>query len=243
MTEQITANPESGRNPVRIEISEVSKIPEGAETKHLLEGTVGRRRIFLVEREFDQSYINNWHIFRKAGLPVVPTLRVSSRKTLLITDIKADGSEIYGKSLLTSLHDIHEIRSRPRLDVDRIFLRLTQPGNFQTVDRKVKEYLDIANSEQIRLPFDDPFEFVVHPDGSWELMILDLTYGYAIAKLLPDSSGQTINPDYHVNELREQNIRATRDFLAQLQYIRKELSKQNEPGLFKRVWKKLKKHR
>ncbi|MBI2334436.1 hypothetical protein HYU96_01415 [Candidatus Daviesbacteria bacterium] len=233
MTEQITANPESGRKPIGIEISGVFKIPEGAETKHVLEGRVGRRRIFLVEREFNQSYINNWHIFRKAGLPVVPTLRVSSRNTLLVTDIKADGSEIYGKSLLTSLHDIHEIRSRPRLNVDRVFLQLTQPGNFQSIDRKTKEYLDIANSERIRLPFDDPFEFVVHPDGSWELMILDLTYGYAIAESVYS---------YHVNELREQNTRATRDFLAQLQYIRRELSKQ-KPSFLKQLWKKFKRYR
>ncbi len=33
-----------------------------------------------------------------------------------------------------------------------------------------------ANRHGIQLPSDDPMELLVHPDGSWELVILDLAF-------------------------------------------------------------------
>src|SRR6266567_1114957 len=116
MSESITAYPISGAKPREIQVNAKIPLHGGNETKNRLEGTLAQREVSLIERPLDQNYVDNWYAFREVGLPVVPTLRESSRGTLLVTDVKADGSEIYGKGLMHTLeHPMHyEPRERPR---------------------------------------------------------------------------------------------------------------------------------
>src|SRR5688572_175945 len=105
MSEQITATSvlDPG-NRINLDIITATPLEIGTGTvKHCLETTLGGDQptttIPLIERNFDPSYIDAWIAFREAGIAVTPTLHLSSRNTLLVTDLKADGSELYGKGL------------------------------------------------------------------------------------------------------------------------------------------------
>lgn len=106
----------------------------------LLTGYIGDApKVSVVQRSFNQTIIDNWNAFKAAGLPVVPTLRVCSDETLLVTDIKEDGSETYGNGLIYTLADIFSERFRPNKMLEATFLELTtNPQTFSKIKEKVR---------------------------------------------------------------------------------------------------------
>ena len=68
----------------------------GTEPKNYVRGRVGNYDISLIERIHEtNSYERNWKAFKEAGLPVLPTLRKTLEGRLFVTNVKADGSEVY----------------------------------------------------------------------------------------------------------------------------------------------------
>ncbi len=220
----IELEPISGRKPHIIEIKEEQPIMgQGLEPKVKVraETSFGKKRLFrkrkrkevnFVERKLNSldsdDYIAKWKQFSEAGLPVVSTLRKSSRDSLFQTDLKSDGTELYGKAFWYLIYSKSEFRLRP---VDKIFLNLTDTNNFQKIAEKVFMYKDLADKNGILLPYDDPFELIVHPDGKWDFVIIDLRFG----EKLEAGSGESRR-----NEIVEKNSRFVGNFLDQLKYIR-----------------------
>jgi len=125
-------------------------------------------------RESNHHYITTWLVCRVAGIPVVPEVFISDNDTLLVTDVKADGSEAYGKGMAQALTGYLHERHRPHTNIDRLFIEATAPSNIDTIKAEAERYSQLATRAQMELPDDDPFELIIHPNGTWELMILDL---------------------------------------------------------------------
>lgn len=211
MIESISAFPISGIRARELLIS--SSVPlgdNGKELKYRLEGSLRSKKVYLVERTFDPKYIEMWHVFKEVGLPVVSSLRKSSRGTLLVPDMKADGSEVYGKNLWLTLANpaLYGPRERPRPEIDNIFLELIQPDKFNSIVQITSEYVRLANNNSCLLPFDDAFELTVHPDRDWEHITLDLEKAERI-----DQSGRN---SLTMSELIDLNIKSSYIFLFQL---------------------------
>ena len=167
--------PVSGKNNVWFEGSQAEVLNGGKDDKQKLEGFVGRKTVKLVERddiqENGQKYSENWKKCKDAGLPVVPTLRKTKDGKVLMTDLTADGSRLYGKSVSIELNWYGRLSyGEPMFD----FLTIIPYDEFEKIISKTVEYTEIASKKGILLPDDDPFELVVHPDGKWNLVILDL---------------------------------------------------------------------
>jgi hypothetical protein len=219
-TAQITAYSLLGKRPINITVN--NPIPfrgGGSHEKFMVAATVesARRSVPLIERK-PQSYegetediVRNWLLFRDAKLRVVPTLRKTSRGTLLETDIKAGGAEIYGKALYNSLIGISapdgRVRSRPM--IDERFLELTSSEHFDKIEAEAQKSLQIAQKNNILLPVDDPLELVVEPDGSFYLITLDLAFATRV------SQWDKGNINLH--------LRIVNDFLKNLKAIRRKL--------------------
>jgi hypothetical protein len=182
MVEKLTAYPVTGLQPVDIFVEKSIPIGKGNDPKELVIGYVEsrsgdtRRKIQLFKRRTSSKYIKNWKDLNAVGLPVVPTLRICSGTTMILTDMKADGSEIYGKGLRDVLKFRKEKRERPSEEIDQIFLDITNEENIKVVRGKALEYVERANRNGIKLASDDPFELIIHPDGKWDFIMLDLFY-------------------------------------------------------------------
>jgi hypothetical protein len=137
-------------------------------------------------------FVRNWHAYRAAGIPTVPTLRTSdNRGTLLVTDVKADGSEVYGKGMAQALSGRHDIgRYRANTQIDPLFLEITADKNWQVIVNKANEYTERAVDAGIVLAYDDAFEMIVHPDGTWDLIALDLLHAVAPGEETAGTRGQ-----------------------------------------------------
>lgn len=159
----------------------------GRDDKSHVIGEIGRAQVSLMERPYSPEYVEAWPIMKKKKLPVVPTMRIVDKRagkddnpedegdlSLLVTDVKKDGSEVYGKGYFRSLFEPYTWSSyRRRPDIDERFLEVmaTEKSDVRT---KAREYADTATRSNIVLPRDDPLEMIVHPDGTWDFIILDL---------------------------------------------------------------------
>lgn len=230
MNEKINLNPISGKRPVEVtSISRKELNDTGEETKYrhelVLNGRTRNKSMRMIERP-DATFLHSsikvsekWRVFKEAGLPVVPTIRKTKEGKLFVTDLTVDGSEIYGKNVRAKLQYVLEFPD----DVDskeflseirriKVFLQILQGEEFEKLIAQVQKYQDLANEKNIGLPTDDAFELILHPDGSWELITLDLM------------SADVENPD---KNFERHNKRAVDLFMQDLQEI-KELYKDIE---------------
>ncbi len=212
---KIELKPVSGKKTVEIDSPDIEMMNTiGVEPKFRINaqliGPGGRRKkVRLIGRqdnveELDAAnYSENWKLFKEAGLPVVPTLRKTENGKVVMTDLIADGSELYGKELGSSLSTVHEFKLKndfkkllkDKLKLVKSFLDILKDEEFKHLKSKLAGYENLANQNRIYLPFDDPFELLVHPDGKWELIIIDLRTGgkrnvYFHAERTPDENNK-----------------------------------------------------
>jgi hypothetical protein len=148
-----------------------------AEKQHLEVNIINPGRIALstslIERYFDPVYAESWLTCHVAGLTIPPELQLSSRNTLLMADLKADGSELYGKGLAQIFSHRHCERQRSRPEIDKKFLHLFSSG-FRQLEKEAFRFADRATEQDIKLSFDDAFELHLRPDDSWNFIAIDL---------------------------------------------------------------------
>lgn len=175
-TEVLTATrPDRTDRSLQITVLERREMEGGGDKKWRIVGDVGGHHLSFIERLSPPNfpYEKKWQRLKDAGFTVVPSLLISSqtnnertRRTVLVTDMRADGSELYGQNF-----NCEESRS----EINRFFLDLTTPKKITQIEQKGLEYVDLANRLGILLPTDPSgaFTFHVRPDGSWDWDILD----------------------------------------------------------------------
>ncbi len=175
MNQKIEVQRLSGRGLTVYDVVKERFFAGGAQPKNLIEGVSGRSSKFSLVERYDpgNDYEKSWRLYKEIGLPVVPTLRRGKNGNIFITDIKWDGSEVYGKSLGYSLGGYGK-RYRPRPQMDKIFVDLISSDIYNQVKDRVSECVDIATNNDILLPQDDTFDLLVHPDGSWDIILVDV---------------------------------------------------------------------
>jgi hypothetical protein len=161
------------------------RIMLGNEPKQWRTAIVDGEEQAFVERPLDSRFIDTYENHRSVGLPVpseVLIVDTDQRMTLqtrsmLVTDVTADGSAVYGKSLLGPGWSAR--RRAPSPELDARFMELTNRKNLPRVIALTHSYRDLATQAGLALPDDDPFELIIHPGGGWSIITLDLSnYSY-----------------------------------------------------------------
>lgn len=178
-------NPTSGKTRDRkiheVELTDFSDIPNsmGVEPKLLHKVRVKSGKIVsLVERGSGpistEGYIQLWEAFKKAGIPVVKFIR-KSKDGVFMKNLKHDGSEIFG-SAYASLSEMKFSKGHPKLTpIEQRFVEIME-SDLPKIRSALESMLKNAKEHRLVLPWDDPFELLVHPDGTWELIVLDLRF-------------------------------------------------------------------
>ena len=117
-----------------------------------------------------EEMLETWHYLKKIGLPVVPTMRKIDDTSVLMTNLTADGSFLLGKYFSSKyLFGDNDISIPDQ--IVKNFLKIDS----REIRNKAAYYTGIASANHVELAFDDAFEVLVHQDGSWNLVMLDLT--------------------------------------------------------------------
>jgi hypothetical protein len=146
-------------------------------------------RTTMVERDLHPTTAETWRAFRQAGITVSPDMYVIAQDTpaplgrQLVPDMKADGSELYGKYMAWSLSKLRP-RERTNPHADERFIKLLGKKE-QQVRTDIACRAALATRNNVQLAYDDAFELIMYPDSSWDLIALDLTH----ARGTPDDQG------------------------------------------------------
>ncbi len=207
MNEVLIASPISGLRERTVTVQDVTWLGGGGEEKYKVTATMEygsrKREVFLVDRrEQTDLYVENWQGFRAAGLPVVPTLRKSSFNSLWVTDVTVNRSYPYGKNVWGTVKDEYNVVDKDR-PLDSVFIEVTADNNFPAIDTAVANYTEIANQADIFLPYDDPFEVLIHPSGTWQLIMLDIHNGMLNNEFYPNRVVRKKNGEYVANFLEQ----------------------------------------
>lgn len=191
----------------------------GTDSKALVTGILGKtslagnkvaleRASFIERHVIDPGYLLTWHGMRSTGTPVLyPVYHHVGRQALLTPDLKADGSELYGKGLDVSLATAKQRpypRHRPRPEIDALFLDIATDGNLRDLEDQAMEYATNDAATGLRWPVDDTFELHVRPDGSYGMMYIDVGMGtFENAAPLPANQEMAQQFIIHLKNIRK----------------------------------------
>lgn len=122
----------------------------------------------LSKQQTARGYSQYWASLVSAEITTLPTVRIIGYKDVLITDLTADGSVFYGKDNVYPCFDRFE--KGGLTEIDKIFLNI----NPEEIRARAELMAERATKNGIFLPYDDPFDLLVHPDGGWDVVVLDL---------------------------------------------------------------------
>lgn len=139
------------------------------------------KRVFLSSRDVfpeeadlrndAERYVKKWQILRDADVPTASSMRVVDENTIAMGDMTRDGSKFFGKELWVKIMDGVDEKMRELTPMEKIFLGIDS----LKIKEEMGRVLKLAWDKGIRLPYDDPYDILVHPDGSFEVLVLDLS--------------------------------------------------------------------
>lgn len=151
----------------------------GSEPKALVTGILGstatESAVSYVERYWrTQTFAANWRGFHAAGQPVVQEVLRTKQGAVLTPDLKQDGGELFGKAFRLNVAEGRTI-FRPRPAMNRLFLAMATDSFLNEIEEKALQYAEHATRHKLGLPQDDSYELHLMPDGSYSLVLLDLS--------------------------------------------------------------------
>lgn len=118
-----------------------------------------------------ERYYRRWLLLRKIGVPVVSSMRVLDDERVIMGDMTADGSEFISKETYRSLK--HNTRLSDGLsDGEKRFLKIDRSLLKDEVERIFK--LAWNNGILFSPHEEEEFSVLVHPDGTWQVLVVDL---------------------------------------------------------------------
>lgn len=212
--------PVSGKFTHKVEIIDSEKLNLGTELKYRIKTLFLGKEFSFITREVSFQYIDTWKMLKKTGFPVIPLLRVTKElpnykkrspdsTIAVVPDITYDGSRTYGKSLSW---EVSKGAYKLDLEKDQHFLNILH-NELPKLLTEVQKIVKLANSLDIFLPEDSELaELVIHPNGTWELIMIDIELVRKRNKKL----------EKHADLVRT-NQTIARDFLSHLKNIQSKL--------------------
>lgn len=147
----------------------------------LVRRVLGYPKLYRGERTSAQHYVFLWTKLKEAGIPVLPTVMVVSDNEVLETNLTANGAGIYGKGSHGKDREVYGTDSE-----------LLSVG-LGTVDRRAREYAQLAVDHGIGLSEDHAFDLILQPSGDWEVMARDCKNTHVVGLEYPKESLEARN--------------------------------------------------
>lgn len=119
-----------------------------------------------------RRYYERWRFLRKLGIPTVSSMRVVDDHYVAMGDMTVGGAAFFGKEKWWTVSG--EMRRGERRELDKteeMFLNIDP----ETIKREIARLQVLAWVNGIRLPPDDEYDLLVRPDGSFQVILMDLT--------------------------------------------------------------------
>ncbi len=119
-----------------------------------------------------RRYYERWRFLRKLGIPTVSSMRVVDDRHVVMGDMTVGVAAFFGKEKRWTVSG--EIRRETYRELDKtekVFLSIDP----EVIKREIVSLQMLAWANGIRLPSDDEYDLLVRPDGSFQVLLMDLT--------------------------------------------------------------------
>jgi hypothetical protein len=140
----------------------------------LKEATLLHKDDFLLENpqaSLAERYYGKWKLLRDAGIPTASSMRIVDDKTVAMGDMTWDGSKFFGKEKYIEVLEGRDTNVRELTAIEKVFLSI----NPQKIKQEIERVQKLAWEKGIMLPGDDPYDLLVHLDGTWQILVLDIS--------------------------------------------------------------------
>ncbi|MBN1915621.1 hypothetical protein JW796_01325 [Candidatus Dojkabacteria bacterium] len=127
-------------------------------------------------------YLSVWEKYIEAGVNTHEWMGVADENNIIMPNLYAEGWRIYGRCFYGSIDRIigksiykSVEKHNYAVPLSEQDLLATALGN-EEIEAAVKVHVSKASDAGIVLPFDDPYELLVHNDGRWCIRTLDLSF-------------------------------------------------------------------
>lgn len=117
-----------------------------------------------------ERYLEKWNILRKNGIPTVSSMGVVDDRTIVMGDMTVDGSEFFGKEIGIRAYEREYVKKRPLRMTEQSYLNIDP----EALKKEIERVQRLAWDKGIVLPDNDPYDLLVHPNGTWEVLVLDI---------------------------------------------------------------------
>ncbi len=120
----------------------------------------------FVEKESEfcrpEKFYNYWQVLNRASIPTIPGIRITKEDTVLMLDVTADGSKLYGDEISATY------KFRDHTIVDDIYYAIPHTEVLAEANRIIK----LATDNSVQLPA-DIFKVWIRPTRLWTLLAWD----------------------------------------------------------------------
>lgn len=120
-----------------------------------------------------ERYYQRWKYLKDRGIPTLGSMRIVDDDRVVMGDATVDGSEFFGKGRIRVVYGERDNnRKRELTEKERRFVEIYENGELEREARRVAEQMEKSG---LRFPFDDYFDVIIHNDGSFEVLVMDLS--------------------------------------------------------------------
>lgn len=123
------------------------------------------------EMSMAERYFRKWKLLKENGIPTTSSMRVVDEEVVAMGDMTWDGSEFFGKEKDITALEGRDSAKRKLFKMEKVFLSIDP----EKIKEEMERVLKLAWDKGIRLPYDDQCDLLVHPDGTWEVLVMDLS--------------------------------------------------------------------
>ena len=121
-------------------------------------------------------YYDRWLHLRELGRPTVGSMRVVDENTVAMGDMTVGGGVFFGKEKMYELGGelegkLYGESVRDNTQMEKVFLEIDR----SLIEAEIDRVQDLAWKNGIKLPPDDPIDILVMPDGTFKVLVLDLS--------------------------------------------------------------------
>ncbi len=150
--------------------NEVARKDDWYERRVFVEGTdcLGSESLEMTQ---SQRYLERWRFLKNLDFPVVDEMEITGKDTVRMTLMTGDGSEFFMKRKATHLVvEAMKKNKRELAEIEKKFVEIDPEEVLDDVDELRLKAWNLG----FRLADDDPFDLLIHTDGTWEVILLDL---------------------------------------------------------------------
>lgn len=119
-----------------------------------------------------ERYYRRWQYLRSLGIPTCSSMRIVEDNKIVMGDMTYKGSEFFGKAKWMALMtEKNKKMRRPLTATEKFYLQIP----CDQIQEEIKNLQQLASIHNLRLPYDDPCDLLIHSNGTKDLLVLDLS--------------------------------------------------------------------